>query len=536
MKKLKTPLLALMAGLLFFTCRKMERPLLERTSADIARFFELPTGTHPAVGRIAQKLQALHQKTGLVNQLIAQTGYALWDKALLELHNNREGRNTATVVSTDTIVYIPLALPNTQFVNAFIYARLGDSVQMRLYRGSDYNQYGFGNLQDTAANAEKLALQCMLLNHISFGQQDFRLLDDRLFADPALLQAIPLRRRIVHLAPLPSAQRGTFQTIQYEVCTNQQQLQCTSNHSCCPDGSCSACQELCWKTTPVCQTVSMLVFVDNGNYGTVNINNTGGGGSPGGPLVTNGPQPCNPTPLLDNGLVPCPLGDTTGWILYEPVAVNEVDYSNISDSCLRALIQRFNSAKHRSFIFDAYNDYLANNTAQHWYRVKYLEDTTLADANGLAIPGRSFLDKLPDGSNQVTIRLNPKLFQNTSQQWVAAVMLHELGHGIAAVLYPQDTTGLLQHIRMFDKNMPSSIHYGLRELFPGIDPPDAMALGMDGLSQAYMIDDPANPAGPQIIDSAKDDLALRQYGLTIPLAINKAREYRNGTLGIPFCQ
>jgi hypothetical protein len=300
---------------LLMACRKNDLAIQPyQTNPAIAQFFTLPNPTQPAVARIAQKLQQLHRQTGFISTLIEKDGFALWDKALIHLPA-RSGRSTNSGSNSDTLIYIPLALSNSNYVDAFIYAKLGDSIQLQLHRGREFANYGFGSLMDTANNAEKLAVQLMLLNENSFGHKDFKVLDDRLLKDGSLPATARTRNRMVHIEPASTAQRRGFHTVQYEVCTSSQNLQCTSNHACCPDGSCSGCQAECWHTSTVCQTLSVLVYIDNGDWGLGDGGNTGGGGSGGGIFNPNGPQPCNPTPLLDNGLLPCEEGNLTGWTI-----------------------------------------------------------------------------------------------------------------------------------------------------------------------------------------------------------------------------
>jgi hypothetical protein len=307
---------ALLLIFLCTTCRK--RDLLVRTNmptANVERFFHLPDGTHPTVARIAQNLWALHGQTGLIHELTALHGLALWDKALVHPPSHRGARNTATTPTADTIVYIPLAVPNTQFVNAFIQARMGDSIHLSLHRGGEYANHGFGSLQDTAKNAEKLAVQCMLLNFIAFGHKDFKLLDNRLLKNGLVPAGTPVRKRMVHIESAGQAQRSGPQTLPYTICTTTGYLECTSNHACCPDGSCEGCQAQCWHSNTVCETIDVLIFVADSGNGNGGIVNSGGNGGGGGTVIPNGPVPCNPTPALDNGLLPCEEGNLTGWTI-----------------------------------------------------------------------------------------------------------------------------------------------------------------------------------------------------------------------------
>lgn len=522
-----------------FSCNKSDTlAIASKTDNGIAeRFLMLPAQTPPHIVRIAGAMQQADSRNNFIASLALQHGFAQWDKALTtNTANNRLGRNTTTS-NGDTIVYIPLVVENAQHVNAFICARLNGSISMQLHRETDFSSYDFGALQDSVPNADKLAVQFMVLDFEVFGHDRFKLLHDSLMKGPALPNGAIVAGKIVKMNRATSAAQRGFQTWEYDVCTDTRYLECTTNHSCCPDGSCSYCQESCWKTNTVCQKVSVLVFVDNGNWGNGN-SGTGGGGSGGGIIQPNGMVPCNPTPLLDNGLIPCPVGNMTGWMVFVPADVSWVDYSGVTDSCLSILLHYLDLTKHKSLILNTYYD-MPDSTRPivlHQYQLKYEQDTTLVGGGGLAIPGRTFVQKLADGTNEVTVLLNPKLFRSTSKEWGMSIILHELMHGIIRVTKPYYTTNQEHHMHMFNEpKVPLRIYESLKELFPLLDDYDALALAIDGLAEAYAIPDPANPNGPTLIDPQQNAFAMAKYFQSIQQAVQTARDFRSGIKGVPFC-
>ena len=64
------------------------------------------------------------------------------------------------------------------------------------------------------------------------------------------------------------------------------------------------------------------------------IPTTTGGGGGGGGSSTEPQQPCNPTPSLDNGLVPCLTGKEKGWIA-EPIEIFPKNPCTVIDSLLK---------------------------------------------------------------------------------------------------------------------------------------------------------------------------------------------------------
>jgi hypothetical protein len=124
-----------------------------------------------------------------------------------------------------------------------------------------------------------------------------------------------------------------------------------------------------------------------------------------------------------------------------------------------------------------------------------------------------------------------RLFQNTTKEWVTTVILHELLHGIISVEKPNLTTNRQQHTWMFDNLVPITIAQSLRELFPTINDYDAIALGLDGMSEGYLI------SGTNTIDPTKDAFAQQNYFQNLNQAITSASNYRDAVAGFgtSFC-
>lgn len=305
----------------FVSCRKMDRLVAPAGDYELTeKFLTLPPMTTPQVKRIAQKLKTLNEKHGFLTTIAKQNGFAMWDKPITS--NTAKSKKVAarSATASDTIIFIPLVLENTQYVNAFILARFNDSISLKLYRANDYSSYSFGTLEDSTTNAEKFAIQFMLLDFETFGHANFKVLDDRLFKDESLPTTTHTKARKVHVKHHQSSnlRRGSgFEIWEYDVCTSSTNLKCSANTACCTQagvspGACSACEQVCWIATTTCVRTSIMVAVDDGWYPSGGgSTGEGGGGGDGG---TTEPTQCNPTPLLDNGLPPCPKGSKDGWL------------------------------------------------------------------------------------------------------------------------------------------------------------------------------------------------------------------------------
>src|SRR5690606_8951115 len=130
--------------------------------------------TSPEVRRIAALLKEKHDHTGFLIAMARQDGFAVWNKAVIKTRPGAGAPDTKNAVSvSDTIVYIPLVLHDGNHVNAFLYVTLNGTISVSLYRANDFETYGFGAISDSTMNAEKLAVQFMLLDYNTFSHQEF---------------------------------------------------------------------------------------------------------------------------------------------------------------------------------------------------------------------------------------------------------------------------------------------------------------------------------------------------------------------------
>lgn len=226
---------------------------------------------------------------------------------------------------------------------------------------------------------------------------------------------------------------------------------------------------------------------------------------------------------------------TTGGNNLLPAQLLSVDRSSgVTDPRLAALLQKIQNPTFQSTLLKTYfSSTPPIPYAPKKFKVKFTEVTTLVGASGQQVPGQTNVVALPNDEYEVEVKLNLSMFQNTSQEWVAAIILHELVHGILSVTAPSLDTNLKVHNFMFDKSVPIMIHQSLREVFPNIDQHKAIALGMDGLAEIWTISDPNNP-GQFIIDPQKDTLTRLRYYQTLAEAIYTINQYHTAVSGTPF--
>ena len=289
------------------SCRKIG-PLQPEGSPGqaIQRFFTLPASTSPEIRRVVEKLQALQGKHELVTGIAQNGGYPVWDKPIYNFPGAPVTDAESNGISKDTIIYIPLVLLNESHVNAFIYARLNGEIQLQLHRGKNFASYGFGNLKDSTSNAERLALQIMMLDKKVFGHSEFKLLDKRLFALNADGTKTSKKCVIIKDKDLNGTENiGHWEMGYNKICfPNEEEIESLASQNCI--------------TLPYYYFVYSSDFPNETGGGYSDPFTGGGGLQSGGSTGTGstGLPPCNPGPFLENGLPLCPGGGSFGW---EPV-------------------------------------------------------------------------------------------------------------------------------------------------------------------------------------------------------------------------
>ena len=185
-------MLLLFLSYMLSACKKMDSadsPVNPHPSAN--SFFDLPQNASSAVRKTVAEFARQDKITGFVKELVATEGMPLWDKSLIEVRK----KSTVTTAGLDggggfeiedTLVFTPLLEEDSLSVNAFYLSKItGDSVELHLYRGNDYDNYAYGRLNSDSLTAERIVLQLMSLNNAVFGYKEFITTDSLLFANDA---------------------------------------------------------------------------------------------------------------------------------------------------------------------------------------------------------------------------------------------------------------------------------------------------------------------------------------------------------------
>lgn len=147
----------------------------------VEKFFRNSSTVDPIVQKVVTELKKNKQNNGLIEKLVKNNGYAIWEKSFSKIKKDKNIFGRTTSSANDTIVIIPFAQENTSTVSAYIEAHISDSLRMSLYQSNQYKNYSNGVLNSSVNNAEKFAYEFMLLEKKVFNHTKFKILDSNLF-------------------------------------------------------------------------------------------------------------------------------------------------------------------------------------------------------------------------------------------------------------------------------------------------------------------------------------------------------------------
>jgi hypothetical protein len=290
-----------------FSCKKIDTNNATESN-DISKFFLLPKNASHQTIQIAEELKRQNELTGFVSAIIKKEGYPFWNKVQVRISSQFPDKTkreySTSSIQGDSLVFIPLVLDNTEYVNSFIVARFSNTgLILQLFRGREYKDFAYGGLNVTTNTAEKFALQIMSMDYDIFGRTQFLIKDHKLFNHH---NTLTLTTNIAD--KLLTFSKGVLEEV--TTCTYiQEQDECPYVVCDGPGGTCDGCIQCVggdWYCESTWQTYFEPPLPDLTGGG-------GGGGSNPTTYSLGGPYPCNPNPLIVNGLIPCEDGNSTGW-------------------------------------------------------------------------------------------------------------------------------------------------------------------------------------------------------------------------------
>lgn len=265
--------------LFHLSCKKPEIITGRNNDQEITeRFLKVPVSSPSQITRVIDQLKQLQQSNKYITSTLLGNGFPLWEKSIISSKSKKTKSRTSRHSGTDTIVIVPMALDNKNYVNAVIVAKLTDSVNISFYRASDYTKYRFGNLDDSSSSAEKLAAQFMVLDKIIFDHSFFKVNDNRLFKSPHDSLLGSTQPRIVHIEEANHSTNNRDleeYEVDYRLCYTSTYLECSANTTCCgrsgvAAGTCDQCvSHNCLKTRFQCTVSTISITAEQDWYPAV---------------------------------------------------------------------------------------------------------------------------------------------------------------------------------------------------------------------------------------------------------------------------
>jgi len=138
------------------------------------RFFKINVDLPAATLRVIEELKRRNLQLCFVGDIVRNVGYPIWDKAIVQ---NNSGNNL-------TSVFIPLAMTDSGYVDAYIEAKVNREVSIKLFRALDYQQYFPGGIDSSIVDysvVSKYAENFLFMDQFVFGIKKHLILDNSLF-------------------------------------------------------------------------------------------------------------------------------------------------------------------------------------------------------------------------------------------------------------------------------------------------------------------------------------------------------------------
>jgi hypothetical protein len=450
-----------------------------------AQFFQMSPGTDPEVAKVVADMRSRSEWTSDLAALVRKNGFPIWNKTHFATDQDGQG-----------IFLIPLQPAPSTDISAFItsYKHGEGGYTYRLYNKGDMEKVG--PLQGDRKTDWLKTMAVFAFFEQSVNAQEgayVNLGDERGFIKNASLEFSDAPD------PLPSARTAS------EDCSLQVTIIETFIYL-----EFYVDDEFSFSYTEYTMTVDVDIYCPSGGGGGGGGGYGGGGGSSGGSTGNGGP-----------------IGSWYGWWVGVGgnsigVRVLAIDRVGVTDVCLQSVIDQLGEQGHARALIATYQEGFY--TGSETFRFKYVQDNNLVNAAGNPIPGQTSVNYLGGGSFEVVIRLNRTAMPIATKEYVAAVILHEICHGVMGV--KESMASVDQHRRIIDL-LARAIARSLVELFPSLSFQDAFSLGLSNLEDVIFLPGTSN------IDPVVDAQVIALYFQDLATAISTYQAYFNGSQGTP---
>lgn len=176
----KIIILIVSTSVFIYACRKKD--YIEQSHSESKKdFYNSNSKVAIEVERVIQFMKSQPNSNIAQEFITVKGGFPIWEKALSSLQGEIEKPNKFRGTNDDTTVVIPLVLQATDYVNAFLLAKLDSTVSVQLYLGNSYTSFPKLGLDNAAFTSEKYIFNLMLLDKNVFDHKFFRIKDSTVF-------------------------------------------------------------------------------------------------------------------------------------------------------------------------------------------------------------------------------------------------------------------------------------------------------------------------------------------------------------------
>ncbi len=182
MTRFKIPFVLLLSVslLLKMSCKKAENAEAKETvDLTVQKFFQKSEICETPVKRLALDLKAKYNTKESIEKLTKDFGYPIWEKSVIKINKTNTLARTST--ETDTVVLVPFIQPNQNTIKTYLEAHLTSTIVTNFHVDNNYSNHAYGLLSSITPNAEKFAMEFMLLDRRVFGSTKFFIMDTALF-------------------------------------------------------------------------------------------------------------------------------------------------------------------------------------------------------------------------------------------------------------------------------------------------------------------------------------------------------------------
>ena len=322
--------------LLHQSCKKTDTLVSEdeiKSEQKAADFFKLPPNTSPVLKRIANELERQNKTKEFITAFINKEGFPIWNKASIETYTRKIKNSSTTDFDTegltDTTVLIPLVVNEDEWVHGFIWAKITDTVALKVFRQHDYINFPFQTpvISHNITSAEDFALRMMQMDNDVFGHTVFAVKDKRLFNNSTDYNDTGNINRVVDIGTSVgnvTANGNDVNSLIHLVCvtiyTTTTTYNCTTPtySDCIP--TCDRCPKWCSTSSTTSEIECYTVYEEEG--GGWPIMPGGGSGGGGNPPGGGGNQPpcVSFSATMVNSIVPIECDPGPGGNPWPPVS------------------------------------------------------------------------------------------------------------------------------------------------------------------------------------------------------------------------